>query len=354
MEPSQTLQKGWLIKILKKIFSSRYPELDWIQVGITTRCNAVCVYCPLSLFRDSWNGRDLSIEAFKALVPGFSKTSLIYLQGWGEPLLHPKLFEMLEVVKKQGCMAGLTSNANLLTADRLKRLVDGGLDFLSLSTAGIDEKNDVIRKGTRLKKVLKAIEEVNRIKSAAGSSSPKVHLAHMLLRSGLGDLEGMPDFFNAAGIDQVVISGLTLVFAPEMEKEMYLADSETGFRNLKEKLFAMKNRIDEPEKIHFHLYNPYQSPGQCSENIHRATYMNVDGYIKPCVCTDFHGFHKEARMYFQGKAHPLPDLEFGNIREKSLREIWHEEEYSSFRKKFFTPEINQPCGHCAKRFIDEL
>mgnify|MGYP006286147861 CR=1 FL=1 len=348
------LQKDWLIKILKKIFSPRYPELDWIQVGITTRCNAACVYCPHAIFRDSWHGRDLSLETFKYLVPAFSKTSLIYLQGWGEPLLHPDFFEMLEVVKKQGCMAGLTSNANLLTADMLRRLVDGGLDFLSLSTAGIDEKNDIIRKGTRLKKVLKAIEEVNRIKSVARSSSPKVHLAHMLLRSGLGDLEGMPDFFNAAGIDQIVISGLALVFTAEMKKEMYLADSETGFRNLKEKLLEMKNKIDEPGKIYFHLYNPYQRPGQCSENIQRATYMNVNGYVKPCVCTDFQGFHKKAGMYLQGKTHPLSDLEFGNIREKSLREIWHGEDYNSFRKHFFTPEINQPCGHCAKRFIDEL
>jgi MoaA/NifB/PqqE/SkfB family radical SAM enzyme len=222
------------------------------------------------------------------------------------------------------------------------------------STAGIDEKNDAIRKGTSLKKVLKAIEEVNRIKSVAGLRSPKVHLAHMLLRSGLSDLEGMPDFFNAAGMDQVVISGRTLAFTPELEKEMYLADSETGFRNLEEKLLEMKNRIDEPEKIYFHLYNPYQSPGQCSENIRRATFMNVDGYIKPCVCTDFSGFNKKARMYFQRKAYLLPDLEFGNIREKPLREIWHENDYSSFRKKSFISKINQPCKQCAKRFIDEI
>lgn len=348
------MQKDWLIKILNKISSARSPELDWIQVGITTRCNASCVYCPHFILRDSWNGKDLSLETFKALLPAFSKARLIYLQGWGEPLLHPKLFEMLEMVKKQGCMAGLTSNANLLTTDRLKRLVDGGLDFLSLSTAGIDQKNDMIRKGTRLSKVLKTIEEVNRIKSVAGSSSPKVHLAYMLLRSGLDNLEGMPGFFNASGVDQVVISGLTLAFTPQMEKEMYLADSETGFRNLKEKLLAMKNRVDEPDKIYFHLYNPYQSPGQCSENIHRATFMNVDGYIKPCVCTDFLGFHKDARMYFQGKAYPLPDLAFGNIRKTPLRDIWHEKDYSSFRKMFFTPKINQPCRHCAKRFIDEL
>ncbi|MFN2353446.1 MAG: radical SAM/SPASM domain-containing protein [Desulfopila sp.] len=354
MKPLQILQKDWLIKILKKISSPQYPELDWIQVGITTRCNASCIYCPHSILRDSWNGKDLSLEAFKALLPAFSKARLIYLQGWGEPLLHPKLFEMLEAVKKQGCMAGLTSNANLLTTERLKKLVDGGLDFLSLSTAGIDKKNDIIRKGTSLRKVLKTIEEVNRIKSATGSSLPKVHLAHMLLRSGLGDLKGMPDFFNAAGVDQVVISGLTLAFTPEMEKEMYLADSETEFLNLKEKLLDMKNRVDTPEKIYFHLHNPYQSPGHCSENIHRATFMNVDGYIKPCVCNDFHGFHKEARMYIQGKAHLLPDLAFGNIREKALGEIWHGKDYSSFRKKFFTPEINQPCEHCAKRFIDAL
>ncbi|MFP4455252.1 MAG: radical SAM/SPASM domain-containing protein [Desulfonatronovibrio sp.] len=342
------------MNILKKIFSPGYPRLDWIQVGVTTRCNASCIYCPHAIFRDSWHGRDLSLESFKALVPAFSKTSLVYLQGWGEPLLHPRLFDMLKIVKKKGCMAGLTSNANLLSRDMLIKLADSGLDFLSLSLAGINEKNDVIRKGTSLKKVQKVVQEINRIRAAKGTSSPKIHLAYMLLRSGLDDIAAMPDFFNSMEVDEVVISGLTLAFTPEMEKEMYLADSPEGYQDVREKLLTMKNAVEEPEKINFHLYNPYQSPGQCSENIHRATFMSVDGYIRPCVCTDFPGFSENQRMFFKGTGYSLSSLEFGNIKEKSLAEIWNDQEYKRFRENFFSEEINKPCAHCAKRFIDDL
>ncbi|MFO7728624.1 MAG: radical SAM protein [Desulfonatronovibrio sp.] len=342
------------MNILKKIFSPGYPDLDWIQVGVTTRCNAGCVYCPHTIFRDSWQGRDLSLESFKALVPAFSRASLVYLQGWGEPLLHPGLFDMLEMVKKKGCMAGLTSNANLLTSDTLKKLTDSGLDFLSLSVAGIDKKNDVIRKGTSLKKVREVIQEVNRIRVARGTSSPRIHLAYMLLGSSLDDVSAMPDFFNSLEVDQVVISGLTLAFTPEMEKEMYLAASETDFRELKEKLLEMKSLVDEPEKINFHLYNPYLNPGQCSENICRTTFMSVDGYIRPCVCTDFPEFSENQRMYFQGTGYPLSSLEFGNIKEKSLAEIWNDQNYKRFREEFFNEDINKPCAHCAKRCIDNL
>jgi hypothetical protein len=39
--------------------------------------------------------RHMPIELFYELIPFLRYTDLVYLQGWGEPLVHKDLFEMV-------------------------------------------------------------------------------------------------------------------------------------------------------------------------------------------------------------------------------------------------------------------
>lgn len=353
MSVERLLHGVFIMKILSKYFSPGYPKLDWIQLGVTSRCNAACIYCPHWSLRKTWKGRDMPMEIFQLLVPVFSRTDLVYLQGWGEPLLHPNFFEMLDLVKKKGAKAGLTSNATLFTKDKIKRLTGQGLDILSLSMAGIDDANDRIRKGTSWKKVITAIETVHKVRIAMGRDKPHIHLSYMLLGSRLNDIEKLPEFLNALGLDQIVISGLTLALDPAMEKEMYLARSKQELALLKDRLRNMKNQIDDPENVFFHIYNPYLPGSECSENIQKSAYASVDGLIRPCVYTDFPE-DIELDRYVSSGNHPFTGLDFGNIKDRSLTEIWNSDEYAGFRHGFFNAEINKPCVHCAKRFIDHL
>ncbi len=342
------------MRTIKKLFRWTYPDLDWIQVGVTSRCNAACIYCPHQSLKKTWKGRDLDFNIFQKLSTSFSKTDLVYLQGWGEPLLHPGFFDMLKTVKDQGSRAGLTSNATLLSDDNIRRLVDHGLDILSLSVAGIDHNNDRIRKGTTLQKVMSAIESVQRIKASMGSKTPHIHLAYMLLRSGLSKVPEMPRFLSSMAADQIVISSLTLALDPEMEKEMYLADSREGFKEVKDSLLEMKNQVDEPERVFFHIFNPFVSNSECSENIHKACYMSVEGYIRPCVYTDFSDMASRCNKFLHGHKYPLLSLDFGNIMEKDVNKIWGSTEYAVFRESFSRNKLMQTCVHCTKRFVDDL
>ncbi len=342
------------MRALTKIFRRAYPDLDWIQVGVTSRCNAACTYCPHWSLKENWKGQDLDLEIFKKLSKAFSRTDLVYLQGWGEPLLHPSFFEMLKLVKKQGSKAGLTSNASLLGKENIRRLVDNGLNILSLSVAGVDSENDRIRKGTTLQKVMSAIESVQRIKASMGSNTPHIHLAYMLLRSGLDKVPEMPRFLSSMAADQIVISSLTLALDPEMEKEMYLADSREGFKEVKDSLLEMKNQVDEPERVFFHIFNPFMSNRECSENIHRACYMSVEGHVRPCVYTDFPDMDSRCNKFLHGHKYPLLSLGFGNIMDSGLNKIWGSNQYAGFRESFSGDKLMQTCVHCTKRFIDDF
>ncbi|HMF79528.1 MAG TPA: radical SAM protein [Bryobacteraceae bacterium] len=94
------------------------------------RCNLACTYCneyddyskPVPL--------DTMLERMEQL--GKLKTGVITLSG-GEPLLHPELDDIIRGIRKNATLAGLITNGYLLTADRIRRLNDAGLDYLQIS-----------------------------------------------------------------------------------------------------------------------------------------------------------------------------------------------------------------------------
>ncbi len=331
-----------------------YPRLDWIQVGITSSCNAACIYCPHRVYQKAGRCRHMSMKVFSSLSPAFARTGLVYLQGWGEPMLHPEFLTMLNLVKKKGAEAGVTSNATLLTEERIKRLVDQGLDVLSFSVAGVEDRiNDQIRPGSPLKQVLKALETVHRVKARAGSPTPRIHLAHMLLASRRRDIAKMARFFNALALDQIVVSTLTLAVSPEMEKEKYPAKSPEDYEQFTKELLDMRSDVDVRDRVFFHLYNPYAPPGACSENIQRSCYVNVEGNILPCVYTDVSG-KQPVHKYFLSKKYPLYPLEFGQLSSAALKKIWYGEKYRGFRAGMSKGLCPETCTVCCKRYITDL
>ena len=194
-------------------------KLDWLQLAVTSHCNASCAYCPHTIYRRHWQSRHLSLSTFQRLLPDLKKVNLVYLQGWGEPFLNPDFFTFVSLAKQAGCQVGTTTNATLLTEKTIIRIVESGIDILAFSLAGIGETHDTWRQGTSYQKVLEAIRSLQACKRRLGQVNPRVHIAYMLLRSGLSDLDKLPGELQGLGISQVVISTLDLVTAPELEKE---------------------------------------------------------------------------------------------------------------------------------------
>jgi len=283
-----------------RLFQKSYPSLDWIQVEVSSYCNASCIYCPHTTYKKQWQNRYLPMEAFKNLVPAFAKTRLVYLQGWGEPFTHPHFFDMLRIAKKAGCMVGTTTNGTFINHKLIEKLVNEGLDIIGFSLAGVDEKNDLIRKGTHIKKIIECIDQINRIKNKFGTDNPKIHLAYMLLRAGLNDLEKIPAFLGNTGASETVINSLSLVVNPPMEAESILASDKNEYLELKHRLIEVRDSsANQGAKVHFHIVSPNLEQLYCSENISQAIVVGSDGNISPCVMTQIPA-KGENFYYFRG------------------------------------------------------
>ena len=120
------------------------------------RCNLSCAYC--NEYDDFSKPVPLPTMLQRLELLGNLRTGVITLSG-GEPLLHPELDEVIEGIRKNATLAGLITNGYLLTADRVRRLNDAGLDYLQISIDNV-MPDDVSKKSLKvLDKKLQVLAE---------------------------------------------------------------------------------------------------------------------------------------------------------------------------------------------------
>jgi MoaA/NifB/PqqE/SkfB family radical SAM enzyme len=331
----------------ERILSLFQPKWDWIQVEVTTDCNAACIYCPRTVYRNSWKDRHLPLETFRKLRPVMGRTRHLHLQGWGEPLLHPFFFEMVAMGKAAGCQVGTTTNGMLLNKEGIERVVQSELDMIAFSLAGTDEENDRIRKGTSLTKVLAAIRSLRRGKEKQGKTKPSVHVAYLLLRSGIVELGKLPSLLEGSGVSDVVISFLDFVPSVELQDEVIAPRTASEREKLRSLLEAVEA---EGEKLSLKIHHPYESPGYereaCTENVLRALCIASDGSVTPCAYTNLEAH--SASYVLAGEKRLYERMIFGNIDEQSIIHIWRQKAYRTFRRSFHTGELAALCRGCPK------
>jgi radical SAM protein with 4Fe4S-binding SPASM domain len=98
-------------------------------------CNLRCPMCPQSMRDARFAGGMMSLEIFEGLlqrVSRYSPIACLTLHLSAEPLLHPKLPEMLRLSAKMlGRRAGFSSNGYSLTRERAKEILDAGLGWIT-------------------------------------------------------------------------------------------------------------------------------------------------------------------------------------------------------------------------------
>src|ERR1700743_112710 len=91
------------------------------------RCNLSCTYC------NEYDNFSKPVPLDKMLhrleLLGRLKTGVITVSG-GEPLLHPALYQIIRGIRREATLAGMITNGYLLTAERIQRLNNAGLDYM--------------------------------------------------------------------------------------------------------------------------------------------------------------------------------------------------------------------------------
>ena len=307
------------------------------------------------------------MDLFDNVTSFFKYTNMVYLQGWGEPLLNNDIFEMIRVCKDRGKLTGFTTNGMLLTEDTIRKLVDLDLDIIGISLAGTTAPtHNRIRRGTDFSKVISHLETLDKIKAEKKTRLPSVHLSYLMLRSNFHELKDILTLAKRVGAKQIVASNLTLIIDPELSSEAIFNDIV--------RIDYYRDTLDEIryEAANENIIFDYHGPGLdddslcCRENVRHACVINVEGEVVPCVFNDpvlcenrELGDDKPRHYIFKDQSFQLRSMSFGNISNESLMRIWNKKEYTKFREHFkpkitrsleqILSEMPQCCVKCYKR-----
>ena len=102
---------------------------------ITSICNLACSFCPPTERQKQF----ISVEDFSKRLDEIKPyTDYIYLHVKGEPLLHPKIDQLLDISHEKGFKVNITTNGSLINKNRHKLLNKPALRQMNFSLHSFD------------------------------------------------------------------------------------------------------------------------------------------------------------------------------------------------------------------------
>lgn len=293
--------------------------------------------CPRTIFKDKWISQDMDMKLFTKMIREINhELELIYLQGWGEPLLHPNLIDMIKYTKeKLKTTVGLTTNAIFLRDNVCEHLLKSGLDTIAISFAGATrEVHNNIRINCNFDIILKNVKHLIELRKTL-KNNIKIIASYLMMKQNVDNLPNFIKLCNNLGIDDIVINNLTYIPSKTLyEYKVFSCYGEKTDKNI-------KHYIDEAKKVAKELgqkvfiYNIECNEIQnCPEEPTKTIFINFNGDASPCVYTNIPIHNNKIPRFFINKQLNIDKVIFGNIKTENIYEIWNKEEYKKFREIF--------------------
>jgi len=171
----------------------------FIDIEATSVCNLKCTFCATTFRGKAVKKGFISADAVKRIVDEGIDNGLygIKFNIRGEPLLHPKIHEFVKYAKQKGLIdVYFNSNAMLLTEEVSKKLIDAGLDRLSISFEGTTKDiYEKYRVGAKYETVLSNIEKMQSLKKKLGVEHPKIRIQTVMLPEIISAFEQYKEFW---------------------------------------------------------------------------------------------------------------------------------------------------------------
>jgi radical SAM protein with 4Fe4S-binding SPASM domain len=150
-----------------------------LDIELSSMCNLHCPMCYTITepFKQKVNAKLMDFELFKKIIAEISgKVFSIRLSLRGEATLHPKFFEAIHYAKDNGILevSSLSNGSRLKKMDWCKKLVNSGLDWLTVSADGVGETYNKIRSPIKFEDIIQGLSNLKTAKEEAGTIIPAV------------------------------------------------------------------------------------------------------------------------------------------------------------------------------------
>jgi MoaA/NifB/PqqE/SkfB family radical SAM enzyme len=303
---------------------SAYPEE--IQVEVTNACNLACSMCPHT--HGGIPERHFSLEVFQRLVTENPAPRRLVLTGWGEPLLHPEFFEMVQRANRHWRTASVrfTTNGILLNEETREKMrhcelaaVTVSVDLWHDSRNWRPELRDLLHPPSP--KTFRNLEDYA-ADPALSRKTPLV-LQMVLLRENLEDIRNYIGFaaehrLSAINLVRMQLYPGTAVERLPWEEEQRLLQELIGEGSARGVTVRTVNRQNLGLRLATH-------GDRVCLRTDDSLYITFDGTCTPCCNLRTYGI--------------------GALPEHTVAEIWNSE-----RERNFFADQSAVCGKCDALF----
>jgi len=162
---SDTREFLWAEHVKNRLALFEQHPLEYLFLEVTRACNLSCAYCGSSCGKKPQR-EELTIQEWKSVVgqvaEDFNSKDIMVAVTGGEPLTKPGIFELFQELHGLGFRYGMVSNGCLLDADAARRIVEVGMDSLSLSMDAPPPLNDQLRGEGTSSAVFQAVDALHK------------------------------------------------------------------------------------------------------------------------------------------------------------------------------------------------
>ena len=305
----------YLSRLLGKPIQWGYPIA--ISFEPTTSCNLRCPECPSGLRAFTRPTGMLKKDFFTQTIDDIHR-QLLYLIFYfqGEPYLNPDFLEMVRYASSKKLYTATSTNAHYLSDENARRTIESGLDRLIISIDGTTQ--DVYqqyRVGGNINKVIEGAKRIVKWKKELKSRTPFVVFQFLVVKPNEHQIEDVKRLAAEIGVDDVWFKTAQVYDYKNDPNQLIPSVSKySRYRKDNNGETQVKNKLN----------------NHCWKLWH-ANVITWDGVVVPCC------FDKDAQ-------HQL-----GDLKGQSFREIWHNDNYRTFRKQLMTGRENiDICANCSE------
>jgi radical SAM protein with 4Fe4S-binding SPASM domain len=181
-------------KKINKSIEKLGKKFPWgIDIGTTNLCNAECIMCPHSRLKKMGT---MNMKLYKKIIDNCKKLKIkiITLSFFGEPFLDKEIIEKIKYAKENGMFVAFYSNASLLTEDLANKIIESGLDGITISFDGYSKETyEKIRKKLKFEIVKKNVLKLIETKKKKKKNNPKINLVLVELEENKKEIK---QFYN--------------------------------------------------------------------------------------------------------------------------------------------------------------
>lgn len=296
--------------------AERKPIVVW---NITRRCNLKCIHCYSDSDAREYPG-ELTWEQCVAVVDDLADYGVpaVLLSG-GEPLIHPRFFDLAGYARSKGLRLTLSTNGTLIDRDTAVRLKGLDFSYVGISLDGIGETHDHFR--GRSGAFLRAMEAFRHCKAVG----QKVGLRLTLSAHNVADLDGILDFIEREDIDRVCFYHLVYSGRGANVVDVTHEDTRRALDKIMDRTaqWAAQGTPREVLTVDQPADGAYLYMRLLRENPERAAEVaDLLGWNGGGQNSSGRGI---GNIDTQGNVHPdqfWQSLTFGNVKERKFSEIW--------------------------------